>query len=377
MKNSLFKPVSIASAVVISAMTLPAFAQSYPYFGPLQKVGHSLKDPETFKRIANWLKQQRLIVPARADTPDNMPPLVNGQYGFPLPASLEGVPKAVFSLGEADSYGIVIEKLPHRLSVVKQMQNGNIEIIKTFRAITGRDPGEKEDSGDLRTPEGVYFITQKLEDQHLPARYGRMAFVLDYPNPLDKSANKSGYGIWIHATDNPKRLLSPLGTEGCVAMSNEDIQSISRYLVKQKTPVIITKEMLTTTFEDHAQTKQNIIPMIETWRASWEKSDLDIYSKFYSDSFYSTGMNKSAWIKHKENLSKTRNQQIKVSISAPQILAFEDQLVLSFSQNYQSDEHTDIGKKTLYLKWEGNQYKIVAEQWSALAPAENINYVSL
>jgi hypothetical protein len=52
-----------------------------------------------------------------------------------------------------------------------------------------------------------------------------------------------------------------------------------------------------------------------------------------------------------------------VSISEPKIVAFEDQLLVVFLQDYQSKQHADFGRKFLYLQWEGDRYRIIAEKW--------------
>jgi murein L,D-transpeptidase YafK len=332
-----------------------------------QPIGHSLQTPEAKRRIEGLMAQGETREQAFKATVDRSradQPLQNGKYGFAEPPPLQGVPKAFVSLGATNpAYGIVVEKLHHRLTIFKLNEQHKYEVVKTFRAITGKDPGDKVSRGDLRTPEGIYFITGRMSDDQLPAKYGRMALTLDYPNIYDRRVRKSGSGIWIHATDDPSRLLRPYDTEGCVAVSNEDIVKIAEYVQPFETPVVITKEMTTATEQEIQAPREGALKMIESWRHSWEKSDFKAYMEFYSPNFITLGKKKQDWQKFKNMLSSRRGESIQIGISEPKIIAFENQLLAVFMQNYKSSEHSDFGRKFLYLQWEGDSYRIIAEKW--------------
>jgi murein L,D-transpeptidase YafK len=337
--------------------------------GPEKPIGHSLKTPEAQKRIemimANAHQEGKIGELTAAPAPSSATrPLVNGQYGFSTTGVFEGVPKALVNLGSnTPAYAFVVEKLHHRLSVFRLNSTGKYEVVKTYRAISGRDPGDKVSRGDLRTPEGIYFITGKLNDDSLPPKYGRMAFTLDYPNIYDKRQRKSGYGIWIHATDDPKRLQKPFDTEGCVVLSNEDVADLEKYINFFEVPVVITKEMTSVKEEELLPTRKKAMEMVEAWRKAWESSSFDSYMSYYSQNFRSLGKNKNQWETFKASLGNKRGSGIQITISEPKIVAFEDQLLVVFLQDYQSQEHSDFGRKFLYLQWEGDRYRIIAEKW--------------
>ncbi len=293
-----------------------------------------------------------------------LPPLVGGQYGFSAPTPLKGTPSAFVSLGSGTpAYGIVVEKLHHRLTLFRLTDDKRYEPVKTYRAITGKDPGDKVARGDNRTPEGIYFVTGRLSDAALPAKYGRLALTLDYPNIFDQRARKSGYGIWIHSTDDPRRLQRAFDTEGCVVVSNEDVLELAEYITPYETPVVVTKEMTTVQPKELEEPRQKALAMIDAWRTGWESSNFESYMDFYSKNFISLGKSKSGWEKFKQTLSERRDGKITVRISEPKIVAFENQLLAVFMQDYRSEEHSDFGRKFLYLKWEGDRYRIIAEKW--------------
>jgi murein L,D-transpeptidase YafK len=304
---------------------------------------------------------------------EGLPKLVKGSYGFASPAAVEGVPKAFVSLGAVEStYGIIVEKIHHRLSVFKLDQEGHYQLVKTFRAITGKDPKDKKTKGDFRTPEGIYFVSGRIKDEALPPKYGRGALTLDYPNIFDRQKRKSGNGIWIHGTDDPKRLQNPYDTEGCVVVSNEDYLELMTYITPFEVPVVITKEMETVEPSQIHGPRLKATEMIEDWKSTWQESQFSNYMGHYSKDFKSLGMSKEKWQSYKTALSKVRAGEIKIQLSDPIIVSFEDQLLAVFLQRYESKDHSDYGRKFLYLKWEGDKYRIIAEKWYKIPESSTV-----
>ena len=112
-------------------------------------------------------------------------------------------------------------------------------ITKEFDCIHGRLEGDKQKEGDLRTPEGVYFITHKITQKLDFMEYGPHAFNLNYPNPADRLRKKTGSGIWLHSKGQP---IAGLTTRGCMAIEQEEITNLVPILVPG-TPVIIAEHL--------------------------------------------------------------------------------------------------------------------------------------
>lgn len=275
------------------------------------------------------------------------------------------IPSSFISLGSfPSSYALVVEKLQHKLSVYRVNQLGEYEIVKTYKAITGKMQGNKQTSGDKKTPEGIYFITGKIDGDKLPSKYGPGALTLDYPNIFDQRLSKTGYGIWIHGVEDDTRIDKAFDTDGCVALRNQDWVDLEKYITPLETPVIITKEMA---FLESSKTleeqKLEITKMLNFWKKAWENSEFDSYLNFYSNSFKTLGKNRNQWFQMKSSLSNHRKGKINIEVSEPKILSFDDQIFVSFLQKYQSPEKDDFGRKFLYLKKENNEYKIISEKW--------------
>lgn len=110
------------------------------------------------------------------------------------------------------------------------------KILKSYPVALGVRPrGHKQKQGDLKTPEGVYFINQKKQDSSY-----HLSLKISYPNAQDiVEANMKGVhpggDIFIHGLPNEaglkKKLLSGIHpvidwTLGCVAVTDEEIEEI-------------------------------------------------------------------------------------------------------------------------------------------------------
>ncbi|RJQ50456.1 MAG: hypothetical protein C4530_21655 [Desulfobacteraceae bacterium] len=139
-----------------------------------------------------------------------------------------------FLANERPVYVIVVEKDHQRLQVLKRDKDW--QMVAQYPCATGENAGKKEASGDSRTPEGIYFITEYFKDSKITV-FGNRAFHIDYPNVFDVSEGRNGDGIYIHGTN---RTLVPKSTNGCITMDNRDLDEITRYLHIDATPIVIT-----------------------------------------------------------------------------------------------------------------------------------------
>lgn len=131
----------------------------------------------------------------------------------------------------------LVEKDRQQLTLYRQ--RGQLETVITLPCATGENPGNKRTSGDSRTPEGIYFITEIYEDSKITV-FGSRAFHLDYPNVFDIHAGRLGDGIFIHGTN---KNLVPNSTNGCITLNNRDLENLAPYLVVDHLPVIIVKSL--------------------------------------------------------------------------------------------------------------------------------------
>ncbi len=148
-------------------------------------------------------------------------------------------------------YLILVEKDLQRLRVLEY--DTDIRVVAEYPSATGENFGIKEISGDSKTPEGVYFITQIFKDDEITI-FGDKAFHLDYPNFFDLEAGRNGDGIYIHGTNKDLELNS---TNGCVTLANDDLDNLEKYLTQVVTPVVIVPKINSIRANTHLLTENN------------------------------------------------------------------------------------------------------------------------
>jgi murein L,D-transpeptidase YafK len=122
---------------------------------------------------------------------------------------------------------VVVRKSQRRLLL---MHGGNI--VRAYHVSLGLNPiGQKERSGDFRTPEGSY----RLESRN-PRSDFFLSIKVSYPNPVDLKRARAhrwdtGGSIMIHGLPNtlkhePEYYESHDWTDGCIAVSNADMTEI-------------------------------------------------------------------------------------------------------------------------------------------------------
>lgn len=314
------------------------------------------------------------------------------QYDFPstepvIESPVEPVPLPVTDMMNLPSYEpsviykyagispncIIVDKTSHKLYLVKY-EDGIRSLIGTFDCKTGINSGDKRKEGDQRTPEGIFFFVnrysradlKKLVGEQNAYQYGDMAFVTDFPNPIDRFEGKNGSGIWLHGTDESFDETSPYDTRGCVVVKNESIEFLQNYITLNATPMIIVNELEITEKTDLENGRDSILGVIEGWRSSWESKDIDAYIRYYAAAFRSQGMNRTQWKERKQYLAGI-NGSVTIKLDDISIMQQNNGIIVQFVQDYRAANTSGTGIKTLYLiPGEGSGWQIVDEVFSKL-----------
>lgn len=97
----------------------------------------------------------------------------------------------------------------------------------------------KQHRGDGKTPLGAYVVQKSYPGHVLPDLYGSGALTLNYPNDVDILDGKTGSGIWIHGSPSDQYARAPESTDGCVVLSNPDMDALLKFQLPAGTPVFI------------------------------------------------------------------------------------------------------------------------------------------
>lgn len=261
---------------------------------------------------------------------------------------------------------ILVDKKTNQLHVA-HYKDGAYEIIKTYHATLGQVKGDKQDEGDLKTPEGIYTFNALLKPPSLAAKFGKMAFYINFPNTYDHLAGHTGSGVMLHATNEPERLKKEYDSLGCVVVNDEEIQEIKPYVRLGLTPIIIFPELTAEYLKPGQDTA--LVSFFKSWVKDWESKNLDGYISHYHSDFSAQGKDKAEWKAYKKALN-SRYTSIEINPESVLYYRHPKYSMITFTQNYRSKlrggrwGHRSRGTKILYIAEEAGQPKIIAETFS-------------
>ncbi len=252
-----------------------------------------------------------------------------------------------------------------------------LEHKSPFRAVrelpctTGQAEGDKMVRGDLRTPEGVYFLGAKIRRPLGWELYGNLAYSLNYPNPVDRIKGKTGSGIWLHGRGKE---LAPRDTRGCIALKVPDLQSLGSGLVKG-TPVVVAKDVnwIPDPGSD-ADTASLLADKVRAWASDWQARNDAFFDYFDPVSFTLSGSGDFAHFRNSKERIFSRTPWIQVMVANVHAIQGPDYWVTWFDQYYRAPNMSQtVGKRLYWQQDSKGRWRVVAREYSRasedLAPA--------
>ena len=277
-----------------------------------------------------------------------------------LPA--DRVPKYLVQFQPEQRYAVVVDTGKSRLYLY-QNDNGTPRYVADFYVTSGKAGAEKIKEGDQKTPLGVYFVTASLPKTQISDFYGTAAFPISYPNEWDRQQGKNGHGIWLHGVPSDTYSRPPRASSGCVVLANPDLDKLGKDLQVGLTPVVISDRVEWVDTKELAAQRDEFSRHVEDWRHDWESIDSDKYLRHYSRNFKAPGQNYSSWDAQKRQVN-TGKTWVKIKLSNISIFGYpgnENMAVVTFNQDYSSNNLKNQMKKRQYWKLENNEWKIIYE----------------
>ncbi len=227
-----------------------------------------------------------------------------------------------------------------------------LSLKKRYNAFTGKNAGDKMVEGDLKTPIGVYTLTEKKK--RVDPFYGPMAFVTSYPNLYDRVRGKNGSGIWVHGV--PTNGTRDAFTRGCIAINNDDLIQLDQNINPSNTLLII----------DSAPKKpidsasySAILAGLYQWKYAWTYNDLDTYLSFYDPSFVRyDGMTFNRFKSYKARIF-AKDETKTITFNNLNIIPYPgvktNVFMVTFDQVYVSDSYRHEGAKSLLIALNGDK----------------------
>ncbi|CAB1369517.1 L,D-transpeptidase family protein [Denitratisoma oestradiolicum] len=272
------------------------------------------------------------------------------------------VPRYLLQMQADQKYAVVVDTQKSRLYLY-QNENGTPRFVADYYVTQGKLGADKLKEGDKRTPIGVYHVTSSLPTARLGDFYGTGAYPINYPNEWDRRMGRKGHGIWLHGTPSNTFSRPPKASDGCVVLANQDLDALARTLQVGLTPVIISNSIEWLSMDDWQAERQSLLSMIDAWRQDWESRNVDRYASHYSKRFAADDQGLPQWLAQKRKVNAGK-EWIKVAtdnISMFRNPGKEEYVVVTFDQDYRSNNLSNQMKKRQYWIKEDGTWKILYE----------------
>jgi len=206
----------------------------------------------------------------------------------------QSIPAQFLKLSAQNKHAMAVDTSQSRLYLFENGSSG-LRLVADYYISVGKMGVGKTSEGDLRTPLGVYFVSSNLNPKTLKRFYGVGALPLNYPNPFDLRNGRTGGGIWLHGSPPEQFARPPKATDGCVVLSNPDLQRIIRTVEIRTTPVVIAKNLHWVNAASLQPSAQALEAVLNAWRHAKSSGNLTRTLGFYASDFNSQGKPLQVW----------------------------------------------------------------------------------
>ncbi len=275
---------------------------------------------------------------------------------------VDRVPRYLVQLQPDQKYALVVDTAKSTLYVFEN-HNGNARYLADYYISSGKNGIDKLREGDKKTPLGVYHVTSSMPREKLADLYGAGAFPINYPNEWDRREGRKGSGIWLHGTPSDTFSRPPQASDGCVVLTNRDLDVIRQRVQIGLTPVIISSGVEWVQPQAITGTRQELTGALEGWRRDWESLDTERYLKHYSPTFTAGTQDYKAFAQQKRQVNSGK-AWVKVKLDRVSMFLYPGKqrlAVVTFDQDYTSSNlQNRMRKRQSWIK-EGAGWRIIHE----------------
>jgi murein L,D-transpeptidase YafK len=283
------------------------------------------------------------------------------------------VPTQFLTLAPNVRHAIAIDASRARLYLFENQalpnEGARMRLIADYYVSVGKYGIEKTVEGDARTPLGVYFTLHRLDKRALPNFYGAGALPINYPNILDRRRGKTGSGIWLHGTPPNQFARPPLATNGCVVLSDPDLEYVLRTVAPSTTPVVIASRLEWAQPPQLQAERQSFETVLAAWRQAKTSGDLQQMLRFYAEDFTGfRGRTLREWeLVLRVELARDAGRAIELqNLSYLRWTDEDDTMIVTFEEASAPGQDTRPGVtkgqvKRQYWNRQGQEWKIIFE----------------
>ncbi len=245
------------------------------------------------------------------------------------------IPRNLLYLSPRQKTALIVDPKQSRIYVYENV-NGRPKFLFDYYITIGKKGIDKEAEGDNKTPIGIYQMGALIDKKKISDFYGYGALPLNFPNEWDRRNNITGSDIWIHGVPHTTYSRPPLASQGCVVLTNVDLQRLFKFIEVKHTPIVINKS--TEWLEADKWQKEHIEAknLVKQWQDTWATYDFETYKSMYSfNLFKSDKKNYDEWMRKYQIFfeeKQVRLQNIR-HLSIYRYPANEPTLLVTFEQD--------------------------------------------
>lgn len=268
---------------------------------------------------------------------------------------------------------LAVDKASQQLIMLER--KSPLHEVRRFPCTTGQSMGDKLVEGDLRTPEGVYFVGHKIDRDLDWDLYGNIAYALNYPNPVDRINGKTGGGIWLHGRG---KTFVPRDTRGCVALKVPDMRDVA-VEAPYGTPVVIASglEWVSNPGDNEIEALE-VTNELAAWAEDWQHEDetfFDHYDAAMLD--LSEGMDFPGFVAHKRSIFAGK-PWIHVMLGNVRAIPGPGYWVTWFDQYYRTTGlASTTGKRFYWRRDAAGRWRIVGREYVPATEQLEAKYLSV
>lgn len=284
----------------------------------------------------------------------------------PIVNALLNQPAALIDVAPNYSRALIAELALGKLHVFERNDIGQFDLLKTIDISIGKEGMGKNLEGDNKTPIGVYRITSYLTQTQLDDFYGHAAYPINYPNAWDRLHKKTGHGIWLHGepVGTFDKTRPYLDSDGCVVMSNNELDELTQYLDIGYTYFVSTPKMKMASADAIKKIREEIYARMHGWEKAWESKNAEDYLSYYSKAFNNLEKDWTAWSYYKKRVNGSK-KFIDIGFSDVGIYAYpneENLYWVEFYQSYRSSNYRSRGwKRQIWQRDPDGELRIIYE----------------
>lgn len=270
------------------------------------------------------------------------------------------LPRQILQLAPHQRHALLADASRARLYLFENV-DGEPRLKRDYYMTIGRNGTDKKVEGDKRTPMGVYQIIQQLPRAQLADLYGDGAFPLNYPNEWDQVQGRGGHGIWLHGVPSDTYSRPPRSSEGCVVVTNPDLNEISQFIQVGVTPVVIVDRADWVDRDAWTSSRAKLQAELVQWRQNWETRQAARFLDHYAPEFLQG--HGRGWAESKRRNIENKDW-IKVDMRDVSLFIYPggEMAYAEFIQDYASDRLSSTSRKRLYWKLLDGNWRIVLEK---------------